>query len=133
MFRIVESICSESVRFPIKPGVNISPGHILSIVEHEGCLVFDISNGCQPFGVAGNRVKGADNLDYRLIVHGYIHRMILDISKFDRKNRIDIGTSLYCSQEGMLTSKRLYPDSILLAKVIAPAGSGKKHMNILWL
>jgi len=133
MFKVVESMCSEPIRFPIKPGVSISPGHVLSIVEYEGCLVFDISDGRQPFGVAGNRVKGADGLDYRLIVKGYIHRMILDISKFDRKNRIDIGTSLYCSQEGTLTSKRPYPDSVLLAKVIAPAGPGKKHMNILWL
>ena len=133
MFKIVESINKDPVRFPIKPGVKLTPGHIVKIVQHEKDLVIDICDGRNAFGLLGNRCVGGNDVDLTKKGKVFLQRMVVDVDKFDRKNPIDIGSSLYCSVRGVLSSKKPFDDAVVLAKVISPATTEKKHMQILWL
>lgn len=133
MFKLVEAISLEPIRLPIKPGVKITPGHIVKTIEYEGSLVVDICDGYAPLGIAGNRCIGGQSVDYKKVVNVYPQRMIADLLKFDRNNLIEIGNSLYCDFSGVLTSKKPFENSIVLGKVITPAGDGRRYMQILWI
>lgn len=133
MFKIVESMSLEPVRLPVKPSTKITSGHIVKTTVYKGSVVIDICDGYEPLGIAGNRCVGGNELDYSKIVMVYPQRMIADILKFDRKNNIDIGNSLYCNKKGILTSKKPFDNSIVLGKVITPASKSQRYMQILWI
>lgn len=133
MFKIVESMFMEPVRFPIKPGANLSPGHVGSIVDYEGHLVIDLCDGNVPFGLIGNRCFGGNFVDFGRKANVYPQRMVADLNRFDRDSEIRIGSSLYCNKAGLLSSKKPFDNSFVLAKVITPANEEKSHMQILWL
>lgn len=133
MFRLVESISKDPVRFPIKPGVRLVPGQIVMLTDYQGDLVLDICQGYNPLGILGNRCWGGSTLNFTKKGNVYLQRMIADVSKFDRENNIEIGDSLYCNDSGVFTSSRPFFDSLVLAKVISPGNNKKKHMQILWL
>ena len=63
----------------------------------------------------------------------YLQRMIVHVSKFDRRSVVVSGISLYSNNRGVLTSRPPFHGAIVLAKVISPASDEKKHMEILWL
>lgn len=133
MFKLVEAITLEPIRLPIKPGIKIVPGHIVKTIYYEDNLVIDICDGYAPLGIAGNRCIGGTTIDYKRVVKVYPQRMIADLLKFDRKNIIEIGNSLYCNSNGVLTNKQPFEDSIVLGKVITPAGDNRRYMQILWI
>ena len=133
MFKIVESLFMEPIRFPVKPGISLSPGNVVSIVEYKDDLVIDLCNGDSPFGLVGNRCFGGSLVDFERPANVYPQRMIVDLNRFDRDNKIQIGSSLYCNEEGLLSSKSPFENSFILAKVITPANEEKNHMQILWL
>lgn len=133
MFKLIESITRDPVRFPVKPGVRLAPGHVVKVVEYEGNLVIDLCNGENPLGLLGNKCLGGNTIDFTKVAKIYLQRMVADVSKFDRENKINIGSSLYCNSIGELSSKKLHEQSIILAKVISPATVEKKYMQILWL
>jgi len=133
MFKLIEAISLEPVRLPIKPGIKITPGHIVKIITYEDNLVVDICDGYDPLGIAGNRCIGGTSIDYKKIVRVYPQRMIADILKFDRKNNIQTGNSLYCDKRGVLTNVKPFENSIVLGKVITPADDGNRYMQILWI
>lgn len=133
MFKLVESTNSDPVRFPVAPGAKLTPGHIVSVYEHENHLVIDICDGREPLGILGNRCVGGNTIDFKNLAKVFPQRMIANISKFDRKNEIKIGDSLYCNERGVLSSKKPFKDSVILAKVITPVSKENKHIQILWL
>jgi len=133
MFKLVESLFTEPVRFPIKPGVSLAPGHIVSIVDYEGDLVVDLCDGNSPFGLLGNRCFGGGFIDFGRKANVYPQRMVVDLNRFDRDHEINIGSSLYCNKMGLLSSQRPSEHAFILAKVITPASEEKSHMQILWL
>lgn len=133
MFKLVEAMSLEPIRFPIKPGVKITPGHIVKTTIYKDTIVIDICDGHKPLGIAGNRCIGGNEIDYKKVVKVYPQRMIADLLKFDRKNNIDIGNSLYCNDKGMLTSEKPFEDAIVLGKVITPANESRRYMQILWI
>lgn len=134
MFKIVESISKDPVRFPIKPGVTLLPGQVISIVNYQGNLVADMCIGKMlPFGLVGNRCFGGNILNFTNKANVYVQRMIVDLNRFDRFYDIEIGNSLYCNNRGFLSSAKPFEDSIVLAKVITPATEEKSCMQILWL
>jgi hypothetical protein len=133
MFKVVESISKDSVRFPVKPGVKLTPGHVVKIVEYEGNLVVDLCDGYNAIGLLGNRCFGGNEIDFTKKAKVYPQRMIADVMKFDRKNAIESGNSLYCNSDGVLSSKKPFEGSMVLAKVISPATKKKRAMQILWL
>jgi hypothetical protein len=133
MFKVVESIFTNPIRFPAKPGISLLPGHVVSIVEYEDDIVIDLCDGNTPFGLVGNRCFGGNAVDFNQMANVYPQRMIVDLNRFDRGNDIKVGNSLYCNEFGVLSSKKPFDSAILLAKVITPAGAGKNHMQILWL
>lgn len=123
----------DPVRFPIKPGAILAPGNVVSIVDYEGDLVIDLCNGNLPFGLISNRCFGGNLINLQRKANIYPQRMIVDLSKFDRNNDINIGSSLYCNEFGILSSKKPFDNSFVLGKVISPANDKKSHMQILWL
>ena len=133
MFRLVESTGPDPLRFPIKPGVKLMPGHVIKLVEHDGDLVADRCDGYAPLGLLGNRCIGKENVDFSRRADIYLQRMIADVGKFDRRNKIKTGSSLYCNRRGILSSKKPFEGALVLAKVITPANEEKKYMQILWL
>jgi hypothetical protein len=133
MFKLIESENTNPIRFPLKPGVKLSPGHIVKIVEHQGSLVTDLCDGYNAMGIIGNKCVSGERIDFSKCANIYPQRMIANVDRFDRKNPIEIGSSLYCNGRGTLSSKKLYKDSMILAKVITPASADKKYMQILWL
>lgn len=133
MFKLVESVCMEPVRFPIKPGIRLVPGHVVSIVDYKGDLVVDLCDGYSPFGLLGNRCFGGNFIDFQRKANIYPQRMVVDLNMFDREYEINIGSSLYCNKMGLLSSKRPFEYALVLAKVITPANEKKSHMQILWL
>jgi hypothetical protein len=133
MFKLVESINREPIRFPVAPEAKLTPGHIVSVYDHDGTLVIDICDGINPFGILGNRCIGGNVIDFKKVAKVFPQRMIADINKFDRKSNIEVGSSLYCNKHGMLTSQKPCENSLVLAKVITPASENKKYMQILWL
>ena len=133
MFKLVESVFIDPIRFPIKPGISMSPGHVVSIVDYEGDLVVDLCDGNSPFGLVGNRCFGGSYLNIQKKANVYPQRMIVDLNRFDRSFDIDIGSSLYCNKLGLLSSNKPFENAFVLAKVITPANEVKSHMQILWL
>ena len=133
MFRLVEAANTDPVRFPIKPGAKLTPGCVIKITEYEGNQVADLCDGYSPLGILGNRCVGGNTIDFMRSANIFLQRMVADVGKFDRRNKVGVGTSLYCSRRGVLSSKKPFEGSIVLAKVITPANKEKKHMQILWL
>lgn len=135
MFRLVESINQDPVRLILKPGLKLTSGCIVKIVEHEGIPVVDICDGKHAFGILGNRCWSSDVIDFskRSMAYVYPQRMIANIDKFDRRCDIQSGCSLYCNSKGILSSKKPFEHAIALAKVIYVPNQEKKHMQILWL
>jgi hypothetical protein len=133
MFKIIESITKLPIRLPVKPGIRLVPGNIAKIIEFDNNLVFDLCDGYNALGIVGNRCIGGNELIFNKMARVYPQRMIADINKFDRNNTIDIGSSLYSSFDGVLTSKKPFDNSIILAKVISPISKENKRMTILWL
>lgn len=133
MFKLVESLVIDPIRFPVKPGASLSPGHVISIVDYEGDLVVDLCTGNTPFGLLGNRCFGGNAVDFQRKARVYPQRMVVDLNRFDRSNDIKIGSSLYCNEHGLLSSKQPFEYAFVLAKVITPATKEKNHMQILWL
>ena len=133
MFKVVESIFKEPVRFPIKPGIVLSPGNVVRLVDFEGNLVVDLCDGNIPFGLLGNRCFGGSSINFQRKANVYPQRMIVDLNRFDRAHEIKIGDSLYCNNIGLLSSNRPFENAFVLAKVITPASKEKNHMQVLWL
>lgn len=133
MFKVVEAISKDPVRFPIKPGAKLIPGTVIKIVEYNKDLVVDLCDGYSPWGLLGNKCSGGDTIDFHNIAKVFPQRMIVDLSRFDKKNPIKIGSSLYCNSQGILSSKPPFEGAFILAKVITPANAKKKSMSILWL
>ncbi|MCK9567744.1 hypothetical protein M0R72_02190 [Candidatus Pacearchaeota archaeon] len=133
MFKLVESLSTAPVRFPIKPGVSLAPGHVVSIVDYEGDLVVDLCDGNAPFGLLGNRCFGGGFLDFGRKANVYPQRMVVDLNRFDRDHEIQIGSPLYCNTKGLLSSQQPSEHAFVLANVITPASEEKSHMQILWL
>jgi hypothetical protein len=133
MFKLIESLFVDPIHFPVKPGVSVSPGHVVSIVEYKDNLVIDLCDGSAPFGLVGNRCFGGNVVDFRQMANVYPQRMIVDLNRFDRESDIKVGSSLYCNEYGVLSSRQPFEGALLLAKVITPAGSKKNYMQILWL
>lgn len=133
MFKVIEAISKDPVRLPVKPGVKLNPGNVIKVVEYNLDLVVDLCDGYSPWGLLGNKCIGGESIDLLNIAKVFPQRMIVDLSKFDIKNPINIGSSLYCNSQGILSSKIPFEGAFILAKVITPANSEKKHMSILWL
>ena len=132
-FRLVESENPHPMRFPVKPGVKLMPGDVVKIVTYQDDLVADRCDGYNALGLLGNRCVGDNGINYTIQAQIYPQRMIADVGRFDRKNKIGIGSSLYCNKRGILSSKKPYLSAMVLAKVITPANEEKSHMQILWL
>ena len=133
MFKIIESNTRDPIRLPVKPGIRLSPGHVVKVIDYQGDIVIDICSGNNALGLVKNRCTGGTKVNYLLKAFVYPQRMILNIDKFDRKNPIKAGDSLYCDECGMLSSVKLFENSFVLAKVIEPLTKEKKHIQILWL
>ena len=137
MFKITESI-GDPINLPVKPGIKLLPGNIVSIIEYGDDLAIDLYHsydGKSPFGIVGKRFVSEDGaaVDLTKTVKVYFHRMVVELTKFDKFNKIEVGSSLYAHKKGILTSKKPYNDSVLLAKVISPKTDEKKFISILWL
>ncbi len=135
MLKLVEASYKDPLRFPIKPGLKLTSGHVVSIVEYEGNLVVDICDGKNPLGLLGNRCVGGNQIDFdtKKFAKVFSQRMIVNIDKFDRTHKIEVGNSLYCNKRGMLTSKKQSDNCLVLAKVISTVSEDKKYLQILWL
>ena len=133
MFKITEAATRLPVRFPVKPGVVLAPGHVTKTVEYNGFLVTDICDGYDALGLVQNRCIGGNEIDFKNVAKIHLQRMIVDISKFDRENEIHKGNSLYCNGVGELSSKKPFENSLVLAKAISPCNEEKSHMTILWV
>jgi hypothetical protein len=131
--KLVEAVGISPMRFPVKPGVKLVPGHVVKIVEYEGNLVVDLCDGYNAIGLLGNRCLGGNEINFTKKAKIYPQRMIADVMKFDRKNTIESGNSLYCNTKGVLSSKKPFEGSMVLAKVVSPATENKRAMQILWL
>jgi hypothetical protein len=132
-FRLVESENPSPMRFPVKPGIKLMPGDVVKLIDYQGDMVADKCDGYNPLGLLGNKCVGDDIINYSKSAQIYPQRMIADVGRFDRRNKIGIGSSLYCSKKGVLSSKQPYAGAMVLAKVITPANEEKSHMQILWL
>jgi hypothetical protein len=131
--KLVEAVGISPMRFPVKPGAKLTPGHVVKIVEYEGNLVVDLCDGYNAIGLLGNRCLGGNEINFTKKAKIYPQRMIADVTKFDRKNTIESGNSLYCNTKGVLSSKKPFEGSMVLAKVVSPATENKRAMQILWL
>lgn len=133
MFKLIDAISNEPIRFPVAPGANLKPGNIVSIYDHDGTLVIDICDGINPFGILGNKCVGGNTIDFKKLAKVFPQRMIVEIDKFDRKCNIEVNSSLYCNKHGILTSQKPNENSLVLAKVITTTSKEKKYIQILWL
>jgi hypothetical protein len=133
VFKIVESVSLSPIRLPVKPGIIVKSGHVVTIEDYNGYTVINICNGTNPFALVGKKCIGGNEVNTHKMANIYPQRMIVELDNFDRKNDVEIGNSLYCSTSGVLTSKKPFNSSVPLAKVIYAASVEKNHMQILWL
>lgn len=133
MFKLIDSAFLTPVRYPVKPEVKLTPGTVVCISDYNGCPVVDICNGNGAFALCGIRYQAGNCIDFKKLALIYPQRAVINISKYDRKSVIKIGSSLYCNESGELTADKPFENSIILAKVITPSNSEKKNIQILWL
>ena len=133
VFKVVESLSLDPIRFPVKPGISLLSGNIVSVVSYKGDLVVDLCDGNYPFGLLENRCFGGNSVNFRQMARVYPQRMIVNLNRFDRYHEIIIGSSLYCNSKGILSSICPFENAFVLAKAITLTTSEKNHIQILWL
>lgn len=123
MLKIIESLCPP-IRF-LPKGDKFVPGVIIQLVEVNGTPCCEISNGTRPFGIVGEGTE-----PYGLISIWYESmRFITD--QYEAKVRFESGDSLYVSKRGLLTTKKLYDESILVGHVIS--GPIDHSIEVSWI
>ena len=133
VLKVIEATFPEPIRLPVKPGTKLYPGSIVKLVEYDGTIVADKCDGYLPFGINYTKSFGNKDIDMSIIASIYPQRMVADVGRFDKKTKYSTGDSLYCNKLGILSNKKAFETSVVLAKVITPPGVRNKYMQILWL
>ena len=134
MLKIIECIDRNLLlRFPIKPELKIIPGNLVKITEYQGSFLTEISDGHSIIGIATNKVIGANEIRYSSVVRIFSQRAILRTNKYDHKNKISAGDSLYCSNIGEITSKIPFEGAIPIGKAVSLSEDKKSILEFLFL
>jgi hypothetical protein len=130
MFKILEN-SGFPIRFPLKPGVSLFAGSVVSLNNYKNNIVVDLCDGKKfPIGIVGKRYRKINCFDFNNIVEVNINRMVLRLTRFEDKNIVNVGDDLYCNKNGKLTNNKIYKSSVLLGKLIE---KNNKYSTIFWL
>jgi len=125
MFEIIEQL-GRTIRLPISEDIEVSPGHIISLLYGDGvCCI--LSNSRNPFGMV------AGPIDNHGLVPVLYDTAILKTSNFDKDEDYNPGDFLYSSDNGTLTSRKCKDDSLLLGQVLDCPSDDKEYIEINWI
>jgi hypothetical protein len=143
MFKFIESICQDPIRFFLAPNVKLKPGHVVQLKEIDGNIVCYLSDGTKPFGVVGEVISSnkallkwssaESKLNFDTMVKVYQQKMIFQTDQYDADKKYVAGSSLYVNSNGIFTSEAPSQDSYFVAKIITPPSSDRSHFEALWL
>ncbi len=123
MFRLIESISSDFIRFqPV--GKEIKPGNIVQTISISGDIFVELSDGSRSFGFCG---EIEDNW-----VKIYNQHMICRTSVFDRSCKYLPGSCLYV-KDGILTTIKPNPLYYSVGNVITDFRPKRNELELNWI
>lgn len=123
MFKIIESIRDEPIKFLLHSNIVIEPGSVISLVDG---IYADLCRGKLPFGVV------SDYPDEHNMVPVWYDAMLFDTDIFDSSRSYAEGDLLYVNQAGQLTNQKLYEDDSYLIGFVSQV-IDNKHLEINWI
>lgn len=138
MFKIVEKVYDEPIRFPVKPGVWFEPGMVVKVVDFNGDLVVDACDGYDAFGVVGTEILvpycSKAKLDPKYMVEVWTQRMAFRTDKYDFRFNLDIGDPLFAGCDGFLTCKKPFEQAHIIGRVVSPPRDlENSYFEAVWL
>jgi len=136
MFRIVEQVGDEPMRFPAKPRVWFEPGMVVKLIQFQGDLVADACDGYDAMGLVGNEMYlDADKpvLDPKFMVEIWSQRMVFRTNKYDLCAPMETADPLYSGWDGFLTTKRPFEGATMLGRIITPPLADRSYFEALFL
>ena len=126
MFQIIESVCSDPIRFLADTKVELTPGLVVQIVEINGTPHCTLSDGTRPFGIV-------DRMDKLGLVRVWFDTMIFRTDEFEQDEKYVGGNPLYVSSRGRLTTKKEMESSHLVGHVISGPDSRRHYLELNWI
>lgn len=123
MFKIIESIKDEPVKFLLYSDVIVEPGSIISLIDG---VYADLCTGKSPFGVV------SDYPDERNMVPVWYDAMLFETDIFDHSKSYEEGDLLYVDNAGQITNQKLYNDESYLVGFVSHVMENK-HLEINWI
>jgi len=136
MFRIVEKLGDEPMRFPVKPRVWFEPGMVVKVVRFGPDLVIDACDGYDAIGLAGSELYLDANepaLDPKFMLEVWPQRMVFRTNKYDLRCPMETADPLYSGWDGFLTTKKPFADATMLGRVITPPLADRSFFEALWV
>lgn len=125
--KVVESVCNGPLRFLPSKGSNLNPGDIVELTEDGGNPCCKLSDGQRPFGIV-TEVGGPFGL-----VSIWYETMIVQTDNYELSCRYKVGSNLYVSKDGKLTTVAPYEDAYSLGFVITPPGADNSILEMNWI
>lgn len=125
--KIVESVCSGPLRFLPAKGPKLNPGDIVELTEENGNPCCKLSDGKRPFAIV-TEVDGPFGL-----VSIWYETMIVQTDNYESSCRYKVGSNLYVSQDGKLTTVAPYEDAYSLGFVITPPEADNSILEMNWI
>ena len=124
---IVEQLASP-IKLPIAKGVDLKPGHIVKLVRTPDDVFCTFGDNASAFGIVTGPI---DDLGFAPVLSA--GAAIILVGLFEETLGYFPGALIYSNNEGLITTREIEENSILLAYVIAGNTNGRDHIEINWI
>ena len=127
MFEIVEQLASP-IKLPAEKGASFRSGHIVKLIRTPNDVFCTLGDCANAFGIVTGPV---DDLGFVPVLSAGAAIILMDL--FEETLEYFPGALIYSNNEGLITTRKIEENSILLAYVIAANTRGRDHIEINWI
>lgn len=125
MFKIIESINPEYIRFKSLNNRKIIPGTVIQLIEEDSDFYCTPSDGVRIFGICDHPIG-----EYIKI---WTQTIIFRTDNYEPGLVYKSGDPVYVNKYGILTTEKNSPDSIIVAHVISDYRLEKGFIEFNWI
>lgn len=115
------------IKFPANKDISIRPGNIVSLTRTSNNLFCTLSGPTNAFGIVTGPI---DDLGFIPVLSG---PAIVITDLFEETLEYNPGALIYSNQDGLITTRKIDDNSLLLAYVIAGNTSSRNYIEIHWI
>ena len=127
MFEIVEQLASP-IKLPAKKGAYFEPGHIVKLVRTPEEVFCSLADCKCAFGIVTGPI---DEIGFVPVLSTGAAIILTDF--FEETLGYFPGALIYSNNDGVITTRKIEENSVLLAYVIAGNTNGREHIEINWI